>query len=140
MLDVFDTAGFMDFSMMHDQYLRAGDGFLFVYAVNVPSSLAELHNIRRRLLLVKDLDEGDALPVVLAANKVDLVNDRCVATEEGTELAHQWGCQHFETSALTRLNVETAFYEVVRQIWKQSGGPPAPESTKEHRHRSCALL
>lgn len=35
---------------------------------------------------------------------------------EGERMAQAWGCPFIETSAKSRLNVEDAFYETVREI------------------------
>lgn len=41
---------------------------------------------------------------------------RCIA--EGEELAREFGCKFIETSAKSRINVENAFYDLVREIRK----------------------
>eukprot|EP01105_Mastigella_eilhardi_P019956 TRINITY_DN4720_c0_g1_i1.p1 TRINITY_DN4720_c0_g1~~TRINITY_DN4720_c0_g1_i1.p1 ORF type:complete len:207 (+),score=53.25 TRINITY_DN4720_c0_g1_i1:100-720(+) len=140
-LDILDTAGQDDFSAMRDQYMHAGRGFVFVYAINLRSSFEDLPNIRTRLYKVKDKDYSERLPIVIAGNKVDLDRERHVLTAEGEKLAQQWGCKFVETSALTRLNVETAFFEVVRMVRQMDGvaaalGAPAPQKKK----KLCTLL
>lgn len=37
---------------------------------------------------------------------------------EGRQLARQFGCKFIETSAKSRINVENAFYDIVREIRK----------------------
>lgn len=37
-------------------------------------------------------------------------------TTEGEALARQFGCKFIETSAKSRINVENAFYDLVREI------------------------
>lgn len=39
-------------------------------------------------------------------------------TAEGQELARRFGCKFIETSARTRVNVDNAFYDIVREIRK----------------------
>jgi len=43
-----------------------------------------------------------------------LYEERKVTTQEGSDLASSWNCKFFETSAKTCVNVENAFFEVVR--------------------------
>jgi GTPase KRas protein len=56
--------------------------------------------------------------MVLVGNKCDLETDRQVSSEEGKDLAKNFGCQFIETSAKQRIHVDEAFFEVVRDIRK----------------------
>lgn len=38
LLDILDTAGQEEYSAMRDQYMRTGEGFLLVFAVNSAKS------------------------------------------------------------------------------------------------------
>jgi GTPase KRas protein len=38
------------------------------------------------------------------------------ALSEGQNLARQFGCKFIETSAKSRINVDNAFYDIVREI------------------------
>ena len=59
---------------------------------------------------------------MLVGNKSDKVSEREVSAQEGKSLAQEFGCEFIESSAKTRLNVEFAFYEVVRLIRRQREG------------------
>ncbi|KAH3759175.1 Ras GTPase [Pelomyxa schiedti] len=115
-LDILDTAGQDEYSAMRDQYLTLGNGFLFVYAINSRESFEDLPLLRMRLYKVKDKDYSEQLPIVLAGNKCDLINDRQVPVAMGEQRAQEWNCKFMETSALSRVNVENAYYEIVKQI------------------------
>jgi len=54
--------------------------------------------------------------MVLVGNKADLKEQRELTYEDGANLAKQWGCPFFETSAKIKLNYEAAFFELVREI------------------------
>uniref|UniRef100_A0A1I7XD77 Anaphase-promoting complex subunit 5 n=1 Tax=Heterorhabditis bacteriophora TaxID=37862 RepID=A0A1I7XD77_HETBA len=95
-MDVLDTAGQEEFSAMREQYMRNGRGFLLVYSVTERKSFEEAHKLYRQVLRVKDKLE---YPVLLAANKIDLVNQRVVSEAEGRELAAQLKLPYIETSA-----------------------------------------
>ncbi|KAH8548324.1 hypothetical protein BGW37DRAFT_401192, partial [Umbelopsis sp. PMI_123] len=49
-------------------------------------------------------------------NKSDLGRDRQVSSHEGRDLARSFGCTFVETSAKQRVNVDEAFFHVVRDI------------------------
>lgn len=42
LLDILDTAGQEEYSAMRDQYMRTGEGFLLVFAVNSPKSFEDI--------------------------------------------------------------------------------------------------
>lgn len=141
MLDILDTAGQEEYSAMRDQYIRTGNGFLIVYSVASRSSFDATINFRDQILRVKD---EDRYPMIILGNKCDLENEREVPTIEGREMAKQLGSPFLETSAKARINVEEAFFELVREIRKynvKSTETTAPVANKPvHRKRRCNLL
>jgi len=115
LLDILDTAGQEEYSAMRDQYMRTGQGFLCVYAINSRSSFEEITSFREQIMRVKDEEN---VPMVVCGNKCDLEKERVVTTNEGSDLAKSFGCPFVETSAKTRVNVEEAFFKLVREIRK----------------------
>lgn len=100
-------------SAMREQYMRNGEGFLLMYSITSRMSFEEIETFHQQICRVKD---RDYFPMVLIANKCDLESDRQVSSQEGRDLAKQYGCQFVETSAKVRIHVDDAFYEVVRDI------------------------
>lgn len=91
--------------------MRKGDGFLLVYSVTDKQSYENIVNFYTQILRVKD---RDVYPMLLVANKVDLVHLRKVTEEQGRELAHRLSIPYIETSAKDPpLNVDAAFHEVL---------------------------
>ncbi|KAF9187407.1 Ras GTPase [Mortierella polycephala] len=113
LLDVLDTAGQEEYSAMREQYMRTGEGFLLVYSITSRNSFEEISTFYQQILRVKD---KDFFPIILVANKCDLEHERQVSTHEGRELAKQFGSRLIETSAKQRINVDEAFYNLVREI------------------------
>ncbi|KAG2455628.1 RRAS protein, partial [Polypterus senegalus] len=72
-LDILDTAGQEEFGAMREQYMRAGEGFLLVFAINDVGSFNEIHKFHRQIQRVKDRDD---FPMVLVGNKADLEQQR----------------------------------------------------------------
>lgn len=100
-------------SAMREQYMRNGEGFLLVYSITSRMSFEEITTFYQQICRVKD---RDYFPMVLVGNKCDLETDRQVSSQEGRDLAKQFGCRFIETSAKQRIQVEEAFFEVVRDI------------------------
>ncbi|SAM04009.1 hypothetical protein [Absidia glauca] len=146
LLDVLDTAGQEEYSAMREQYMRNGEGFLLVYSITSRMSFEEITTFYQQICRVKD---RDYFPMVLVANKSDLESDRQVSTQEGRDLAKEFGCQFIETSAKQRINVDEAFHDVVRDIRKynkeqetrgnhdQFGVQDAPDAAAD---KCCVLM
>merc|ERR1712137_1377857 len=138
LLDSLDTAGQEEYSAMRDQYMRTGQGFLCTFAITSRSSFDEITSFREQILRVKDEDK---VPMVLVGNKCDLEEERQVTAVEGQDLAKSFGCPIYETSAKARINVEEAFYELVREIRKDNNAKnPSGNTKKSKKKGGCALI
>ncbi|XP_059809538.1 ras-related protein R-Ras2-like [Hemitrygon akajei] len=141
-LDILDTAGQEEFGAMREQYMRSGEGFLLVFAINDRGSFDEISKFHRQILRVKDRDE---FPMILIGNKADLEHQRQVTKEESDNLARQLKVTYLEASAKIRLNVDNAFHNLVRAIRKfqelETPPSPQPKPTKgESNGCPCVLL
>ncbi|KAL8678209.1 MAG: hypothetical protein Q9186_005427 [Xanthomendoza sp. 1 TL-2023] len=145
LLDVLDTAGQEEYSAMREQYMRTGEGFLLVYSITSRQSFEEIMTFQQQILRVKDKDyfpiiivgnkcdldgerqvsrkgEFPCCPLLSRCDgsiallcPVHMMLIVCDATE-GEDLARSFGCAFIETSAKSRINVENAFYNIVREI------------------------
>ena len=59
---------------MRDQYMRCGEGFLICYSITDRRSFEEVMGYRATIAKVRSAD----VPIVLAANKLDLAQNRKV--------------------------------------------------------------
>ncbi|EGG16641.1 Coatamer protein [Cavenderia fasciculata] len=138
MLDILDTAGQEEYSAMRDQYIRSGRGFLIVYSIGSRPSFEAVTSFRDQILRVKDLS---TYPMVIVGNKVDLPDkERKVSTLEGKELSKSFGAPFLESSAKSRLNVEEAFFTLVREIKKWSANPENEEQPPTKKKSSCLAV
>lgn len=123
--------------------MRNGEGFLLVYSITSRMSFEEIETFYQQICRVKDRDH---FPMVLIANKCDLEYDRQVSSQEGRDLAQQYGCQFVETSAKERVNVDEAFHEVVRDIRRYNKEQdvqtdvPAVKSQLQPKSKCCILM
>ena len=104
---------------MQEQWIREGQGFLLVYSITNEQTLYDVEVMRDLILRTKDTD-GEDTPIVLVGNKCDLETNRQITIDQGEELADQWKCKFFETSAKMAINNKECFYEVVRQIRRRT--------------------
>jgi GTPase KRas len=129
-LDILDTAGQEEYSALRDQYMRSGQGFLLVYSITEKKSFEEIQTFRDQILRVKD---EESVPIVLVGNKSDLESDRQVPLISGKNVARSFGSPFFEASAKKRVNVEEAFFQLVREIRderRRKEGEPKPKKKK----------
>eukprot|EP00483_Globobulimina_turgida_P002587 UN02591 len=137
LLDILDTAGQEEFSSMQDQWIREGRGFLLVYSINSRNTFNKIEELRDKILRTKDVETGDNIPICIAGNKCDLVEERNVDYDEGSKLADEWNCAFFETSAKTKVNNTECFYKIVRLIRDLPENRPEKKETKKTR-RFCS--
>lgn len=182
MLEVLDTAGQEEYTALRDQWIRDGEGFVLVYSISSRSSFSRIKRFHHQIQRVKEscasspsypgspISSASAslpIPIMLVGNKSDRVTEREVSTQEGHALARELGCEFVEASAKNCINVEKAFYDVVRILRRQRqqvARPPAgsggrrqtrngdvpgqrddgryrrPKQDGEKRGRSCVLL
>ena len=103
---VWDLAGQQRFDFIRGSYYRGSKGALLVYDTTRKSTWLELPK------WIKETEDalGERIPIILLANKVDLVEHRVITREMGEEFMREQGLVgYLETSALTGQNVEEAF-------------------------------
>ncbi|KAE8257314.1 hypothetical protein A4X13_0g2434 [Tilletia indica] len=137
MLEVLDTAGQEEYTALRDQWIREGEGFLLVYSIAARNTFERVERFRAQISRVKD-QEPHTVPIMLVGNKCDKVNEREVSKEEGQALANRLGCKFVESSAKTCVNVERAYYTVVRMIREQREG--ANRGKERKRRPRCNIL
>ena len=71
LLNILDTAGQEEFSAMRDQYMRTGEGFLIVFAVNNAKSFKDITAYREQIKRVKDAEEVRILATNVRLRTVD---------------------------------------------------------------------
>lgn len=140
LLDILDTAGQEEYSAMRDQYMRTGEGFLLVFAVNSVKSYEDIAGYREQIQRVKDAED---IPMILVGNKCDLEKPYSVSMNAAKELAKDYGIPLVETSAKTRMGVDDAFYSLVREIRKYKKKQMDEKKSKPKKinwKKMCSLL
>uniref|UniRef100_H3BHL4 small monomeric GTPase n=2 Tax=Latimeria chalumnae TaxID=7897 RepID=H3BHL4_LATCH len=88
--EILDTAGQEEDSLLIEEKIKWGDGFVIVYSVTDKCSFDE---VMRLCFLVNHIQSTsrrsntDQPPIVIVANKKDLQFDRMVSTNDGENLA-----------------------------------------------------
>ncbi|MHA1577166.1 MAG: GTP-binding protein [Candidatus Thorarchaeota archaeon] len=115
-LQCWDLSGQPRFEFVRQGFYRGARGGLLLYDVT-----------RRRTFLNIDRwkeeafeNTGQEIPIVVVANKIDLVDSRAVAKKDGKTYAKENGFIYVESSALTGENVEEAYMKFCKKMIKES--------------------
>lgn len=143
MLEVLDTAGQEEYTALRDQWIRDGEGFILVYSITSRNSFVRIQKFHNQVQRVKESGHPNSptgasylptqmnssnmyagpVPIMLVGNKSDKHHEREVSSQEGLALAKELGCEFVEASAKNCINVEKAFFDVVRQLRRQRQSP-----------------
>ena len=108
---LWDLAGSEEFDRVRASYLRGASGAVLVCDLTRPESLASLSQYANQLL---SLNPGARL--VVAANKLDLNDQRRLSFAEVEEAAGKLNAPHYLTSAKAGTDVETFFRHLGRLL------------------------
>ncbi|KAK6455680.1 GTP-binding protein of the ras family [Scheffersomyces xylosifermentans] len=125
-IEILDTAGQDEFSIMNEKHLIGIHGYLLVYSVTSRQSFELISVIRDKIL---NSIGADVIPMVLIGNKCDLNPQRQVETSEGKQLAETFGCRFLESSVRDNVNINTAFESLIDEI-EAIQNPPVKQEDK----------
>ncbi|KAG5404222.1 hypothetical protein BRARA_C01723 [Brassica rapa] len=111
---IWDTAGQERYRAITSAYYRGAVGALLVYDV---TRHVTFENVERWLKELRNHTDANIV-IMLVGNKSDLRHLRAIPTEEVKAFAERENTFFMETSALEALNVESAFTEVLTQIYR----------------------
>ena len=115
-VQIWDTAGQERYRSITNAYYKGAKGALLVYDITNKKSFDNLDR------WISDLKtNGDEkISIVLLGNKSDLESQRVISTEEGKNKAELFKFAFMETSALNGSNIEKAFDELIKEVYKDN--------------------
>eukprot|EP00727_Mastigamoeba_balamuthi_P001450 m51a1_g11301 putative ras gtpase (212) ;mRNA; r:69334-70941 len=135
-LDILDTAGQEEYSVLREQYMRMGEGFVLVYNITSPQTFAAINKFHAQAKKFARVE-----PVCfIVGNKTDLEADRAVTTQEGRELANSLGCSFVESSAKNNTGVSEIFMGLLRAMHQARTQIAKDGSSKKKKKGGCQLL
>lgn len=111
---IWDTAGQERYRAITSAYYRGAVGALLVYDI---AKHATYENVTRWLKELRDHADLNIV-IMLAGNKSDLKHLRAVPTDEAKAFATENNLSFIETSALDASNVESAFQNILAEIYR----------------------
>ncbi|XP_052790813.1 GTP-binding protein Rheb-like isoform X1 [Mya arenaria] len=120
-LQLVDTAGQDEYSILPQSYFMNIDGYILVYSVNSLKSFEVIHFVYEKLLDMKG--NIGSIPIVLVGNKCDLTMEREVSTDAGRRLGEKWKIPFMETSAKEQFTVSRLFEQIIMTMEKAGNIP-----------------
>uniref|UniRef100_K7FPS9 RAB2B, member RAS onco family n=1 Tax=Pelodiscus sinensis TaxID=13735 RepID=K7FPS9_PELSI len=114
-LQIWDTAGQESFRSITRSYYRGAAGALLVYDI----TRRETFNHLTTWLEDARQHSSSNMVIMLIGNKSDLESRRDVQKAEGEAFAREHGLVFMETSAKTSTNVEEAFIDTAKEIYRK---------------------
>ncbi|RKU43450.1 GTP-binding protein [Coniochaeta pulveracea] len=131
-LEIVDTAGQDEYSILNSRHLIGIHGYMLVYSVANNQTFDMITTIRDKIL---NNIGSEKVPICIVGNKSDLrPEQRQVTPEQGKKLGEELGCAWTEASARYDVNVAKAFELLIEEIEKAQN-PNAPPSKS-----NCILM
>jgi len=111
---IWDTAGQERYRAITSAYYRGAVGALLVYDI---AKHLTYENVERWLKELRD-HADNSIVIMLVGNKSDLRHLRAVPTDEARTFSEKNNLSFIETSALDSTNVETAFQNILTEIYR----------------------
>ena len=111
---IWDLAGQSQFKRVRQTYVENAEAGIVVYDVTRKDTFDNLETWHNEIK-----EASPTISLVLVGNKIDLVDDRQVTTEEGQALAQKLGLTYIETSAKHGTNIQDAFKMLALQMIKR---------------------
>uniref|UniRef100_A0A0N5A7S6 Ras-related protein Rab-11B n=1 Tax=Syphacia muris TaxID=451379 RepID=A0A0N5A7S6_9BILA len=111
---IWDTAGQERYRAITSAYYRGAVGALLVYDI---AKHVTYEDVERWLKELRDHADQNIV-IMLVGNKSDLRHLRAVPTDEAKAYAEKNQLSFIETSALDSTNVETAFTNILTEIYR----------------------
>jgi len=119
-LQCWDLAGQPRFEFVRQGFYRGARGGLLLYDVTRRRTFINIDRWKEETFV----NTGKEIPLVVVANKIDLVDSRAVTTEDGEAYAKENGFIYVESSALTGENVEEAYVNLCKRMIEESKSTP----------------
>ena len=110
---IYDTAGQERYKSISLNYIKLGDGFLLVFAVDNRETFDKLEDWVQNIY---DSVQVEEKVIFLVGNKIDSP-DRVVTKEEAEDYAKKKNFTYYETSAKTGEGIEELFDELYNKIY-----------------------
>jgi Ras-related protein Rab-11A len=115
-VNIWDTAGQEKFTSLIPTYYKNAKGAFLVYDITRKDTFNHIENWLRELTSIN----SDKISIILIGNKSDLSLLRKVSKHEAELKANKYNIKFYETSALDSSNINTAFEDLIKDIYNKT--------------------
>jgi len=101
---------------MAKNYYQRANGIVLTFALDTRSSFL---NLKKWLNSIKD-NTSEEIPLIIMANKIDLIENREIPEEEIIQKANELNVEYFETSAKENIMIDEAFEKIIEKVFKNT--------------------
>ena len=125
---IWDTAGQEKFNAITPIYYRDARGVILVYDITNPHSF---ERVKKWIEELKNYNENAS--IVIVGNKIDLKDNIAVNSEMSQEKAKSLNMAVMETSALDSSNVQEAFFQLLKEMYKSVKALVSNQGTSQEK-------
>jgi small GTP-binding protein len=111
---IWDLAGQDSFDSVRHLYYKGARGCVLIFDLTRRETLESVKDWHNALL--KHSHIRSRIPVIVVGNKLDLVAQREVTSEEAIKVAEEIGASYYESSAKTGKTVDEFFTQIAHEI------------------------
>ena len=121
-LQLWDTAGQERFRTLAPMYYRGAVIAILVFSLTKQDTLTDVKSWAEEIQ-----QQTDEMPILfIVGNKMDLVDERQITSEQGEAVANELGGIYFEVSAKSGQGIEDLFVRIAEESFKKLGASTAP--------------
>jgi len=98
---------------MAKNYYQRAHGIVLTFALDKRSSF---NNLKNWLNSIKE-NTSQEIPIIIMANKKDLIESREVPEQEIIEKANELNVEYYETSAKENIMIDEAFEKIIQKVF-----------------------
>ena len=107
---LWDTAGQEEYHSLAPIYYKDAQAAILVFSVTDSTSFDRMMQWKNELVMSR----GENIKLVIAANKIDMISQRVISSQQGVDFATKIGCPIFEVSAKTGEGIDMLFSSLAK--------------------------
>ena len=113
-LTIYDTAGQERYACLSMNYFKQAHAVTIVYDCTSQSSFNQIEK------WCQDIDEKAQQGVlqILVCNKIDLLHQRVITSEQGQQMAQKHNLKYFEISAMSGVGIKEMFKYIYTTLYE----------------------